>query len=73
MNAILPAGPNATVAHALAAALQRHGVDTVFGQSIPSALFLAVPEFGITRIGYRTENAGGAMADGYARILYANG
>ena len=61
-------GANTTGAHVLAAALQRHGVTRVFGQSIPSALFLAAPDYGIRQIGYRTENAGAAMADAYARI-----
>ncbi|MEH6772715.1 MAG: acetolactate synthase catalytic subunit [Cereibacter changlensis] len=59
---------NRTGAHVLAAALQRHGVTQVFGQSIPSALFLAAPDYGIRQVGYRTENAGAAMADAYARI-----
>ena len=44
------------------------GSADVFGQSLPSALFLATPKVGIRQIAYRTENAGGAMADGYARI-----
>ena len=34
---------NMTGAHALAAALHRHGVRDVFGQSIPSSLLLAAP------------------------------
>lgn len=55
-------------AHIFAAALKRHGVEVIFGQSIPSALFLAAPEYGITQVGYRTENAGAAMADAYARV-----
>lgn len=59
---------NMTGAHVLAAALKRHGVKEVFGQSIPSALFLAAPAYGIRQIGYRTENAGAAMADAYARV-----
>jgi acetolactate synthase I/II/III large subunit len=59
---------NATVAHVVAAALRRHSVNVVFGQSIPSALFMATPEYHIRQVGYRTENAGGAMADGYARV-----
>jgi acetolactate synthase-1/2/3 large subunit len=59
---------NTTVAVRIAAAFQRHGVDLVFGQSIPSAFHLAAPDFGIRQAAYRTENAGGAMADGYARI-----
>ena len=57
-----------TVAEALAEALARHGVRSIFGQSLPSALFLATPGAGIRQIAYRTENAGGAMADGFARI-----
>ena len=55
-------------AHVLARALQRHGVEVMFGQSLPSALYLVAPEFGIRQIAYRTENAGAAMADGYARV-----
>jgi acetolactate synthase-1/2/3 large subunit len=54
-------------AHLLARALKRHGVEVIFGQSLPSALLLVAPESGIRQIAYRTENAGGAMADGYAR------
>lgn len=57
-----------TGAQYLAAALQRHGVKEIFGQSLPSALFLAAPYYGIRQIGYRTENAGTVMADAYARI-----
>jgi acetolactate synthase-1/2/3 large subunit len=59
---------NMTGAHVLAAALSRHGVKEIFGQSIPSALFLAAPDYGIRQIGYRTENAGAAMADAFARV-----
>ena len=57
-----------TVASALAEGLARHGVTDIFGQSLPSALFLATPKVGIRQIAYRTENAGGTMADGYARV-----
>jgi acetolactate synthase I/II/III large subunit len=57
-----------TVAEALATGLARHGITVVFGQSLPSALFLATPAHGIRQVAYRTENAGGAMADGYARV-----
>ena len=57
-----------SVAYLLARALQRHGIELVFGQSIPSALHLACEDLGIRQIGYRTENAGGYMADGHARI-----
>ena len=54
-------------AHLLARALKRHGVEVLFGQSLPSALHLVIPQFGMRQIAYRTENAGAAMADGYAR------
>jgi acetolactate synthase I/II/III large subunit len=64
---------NATVAHRFVEALARHGVEVMFGQSLPSQLHLAAPEFGIRQIGYRTENAGAAMADGYARISHKVG
>ena len=57
-------------AHVFARALQRHGVELMFGQSLPSALYLVAPEFGIRQIAYRTENAGAAMADGYARASH---
>jgi len=52
----------------LAGGLRRHGVRQIFGQSIPASLLLAAPDFGIRQIGYRAENAGGIMADGFARI-----
>ncbi|MBI3917690.1 MAG: acetolactate synthase catalytic subunit [Betaproteobacteria bacterium] len=55
-------------AHVLARSLERHQVEVMFGQSLPSALYLVAPEFGIRQIAYRTENAGAAMADGYARV-----
>jgi acetolactate synthase-1/2/3 large subunit len=57
-----------TVADALALAVKRHGVTDVFGQSLPSAFFLAAARHGLRQVSYRTENAGGAMADGYARV-----
>ena len=59
---------NATVAKQIAAALQRHGVEMIFAQSLPSAVVLACEEIGIRQIAYRQENMGGVMADGYARI-----
>ena len=59
--------PHPCGAHLLARALKRHGVEVLFGQSLPSALHLVIPEFGMRQIAYRTENAGAAMADGYAR------
>jgi acetolactate synthase I/II/III large subunit len=59
---------NATVAFRLAEAFRRHGVTLTFGQSLPSAFHLASPHLGIDQKVYRQENAGGSMADGYARI-----
>ncbi|MGD9478637.1 acetolactate synthase catalytic subunit [Shinella sp. G-2] len=59
---------NETVAECIARALKRHGVDTLFAQSLPSAVVLAAEAIGIRQIAYRQENMGGAMADGYARI-----
>lgn len=57
-----------TVADALAESLLRLGVETIFAQSLPSALILAAERVGIRQLVYRTENAGGAMADGFARM-----
>ncbi|TDC93074.1 acetolactate synthase catalytic subunit [Actinomadura sp. 7K507] len=57
-----------TVADVIAGALARHGVETILGQSNPTELMLAAERIGIRQILYRTENAGGAMADGFARI-----
>ncbi len=59
---------NATVAVHMAHAFRRHGVERVFGQSLPSLFLLAAEDLGVRQIGYRTENAGAAMADGYARV-----
>lgn len=57
-----------SVARALASGLLRHGVGVIFGQSLPSAVLLAAEDLGIRQLAYRTENAGAAMADGFARI-----
>jgi len=57
-----------TVAHAIVKALKRHGVSLMFGQSLPSMIHLAAEQAGIKQIAYRTENAGGYMADSYARL-----
>ncbi|KQZ61048.1 acetolactate synthase catalytic subunit [Sphingopyxis sp. Root1497] len=57
-----------TVAQAIAKALIRHEVEIIFGQSNPSALMLAAEDAGVRQILFRTENAGGVMAEGYARI-----
>lgn len=64
---------NINGAQLFASALKRHGVEVIFGQSIPAALFLATPSYGIRQIGYRTENAGAVMADAYARITHKVG
>jgi acetolactate synthase-1/2/3 large subunit len=53
---------------ALAVALARHGVSVMFSQCFPVRTQHVAPKYGIRQIGFRTENAGGAMADGYARI-----
>jgi len=57
-----------TVSHRIAAALKRHDVTVLFGQSLPSMVHLAANELGLRQISYRQENTGGYMADGYARI-----
>ena len=64
---------NLSASQVFAAAFARHGVDTIFGQSIPSAFFLSTPEFGIRQCAYRTENAGAVMADAFARISHRVG
>ena len=56
-----------TVADEVARALFDAGIRQIFGQSCPTALMLAAEQLGIRQIGYRTENAGAAMADAYAR------
>jgi acetolactate synthase-1/2/3 large subunit len=53
---------------ALAAGLARHGVSVIFSQCFPVRTQHVAPKYGIRQIGFRTENAGGAMADGYARV-----
>jgi acetolactate synthase I/II/III large subunit len=54
-------------------ALIRHGVQFLFGQSNPPGLTLAAHDLGIMQIGYRQENAGTYMADGYARASHKVG
>ncbi|VWX61718.1 Acetolactate synthase catalytic subunit [Burkholderiales bacterium 8X] len=55
------------VGTAMALAMRAAGIDTVFGQCCPIPFFIAADRAGIRQIGYRTENAGVVMADGYAR------
>ena len=57
-----------TVAEAIVERLAQHGVDVMFSQSLPSAVLIAAEDRGITQFTYRTENAGAAMADGFARL-----
>lgn len=54
-------------ARLLARAFARHGITVAFGQSTPSLFHLIAPDHGIRQVAYRTETAGGAMADGLAR------
>jgi len=53
---------------AIAVALKRHGIELTFSQCFPVRTQHVAPQYGIRQIGFRTENAGGAMADGYARV-----
>ncbi|MCC7038936.1 MAG: acetolactate synthase catalytic subunit [Burkholderiales bacterium] len=56
-----------SVAQIIADCLRRHGVEVMFSQCLPSALVQAAEDIQIRHFMYRTENAGTAMADGYAR------
>ncbi|WP_096200088.1 acetolactate synthase catalytic subunit [Bacillus sp. FJAT-45350] len=56
----------ATNAMRIALALKRNGVEYIFGQSNPPSVTLACNDIGIKQIGYRQENAGSFMAQGYA-------
>jgi acetolactate synthase-1/2/3 large subunit len=68
MGSVVKQDENKTVAERIALALKRHGVEIIFGQSLPSAVILAAEAIGIRQVAYRQENMGGAMADGYARV-----
>ena len=61
-------GQKQTVAEAIVERLAQHGVDVMFSQSLPSAVLIAAEDRGITQFTYRTENAGAAMADVFARV-----
>lgn len=50
----------------VALALKRHGVTEIFGQSNPPTITLECMALGIRQVGYRQENAGGYMAQGFA-------
>lgn len=57
-----------TVADVIAHSLHRHGVRMILAQSNPTAMLLAAERIGIRQVLFRTENAGGVMADGFARV-----
>jgi acetolactate synthase-1/2/3 large subunit len=57
-----------TVAQVIASSLARHGVEILFAQSLPSMVALSAEDLNIRQFAYRTENAGAAMADGFARL-----
>lgn len=57
-----------TVAESLAVACDDTGYATCSGRVCLRCSFLATPEQSIRQVVYRAENAGGAMADGYARV-----
>lgn len=57
-----------TIGHIIARTLKKHGITQFFGQSLPSMFVLAAEELGMKQIAYRTENAGGYMADAAARV-----
>ena len=57
-----------TVGHSIGKMLLRHGIHEFFGQGLPQGLSMAFEELGIRQVTYRTENGGGYMTDGYARI-----
>ena len=52
----------------VALALKRHGVTEIFGQSNPPTITLECMALGIRQVGYRQENAGGYMAQGFAMM-----
>ncbi|MPZ57828.1 MAG: acetolactate synthase catalytic subunit [Rhizobiales bacterium] len=57
-----------TVAEMIAGSLARHGVEILFAQSLPSMVALSAEDLNIRQFAYRTETAGAAMADGFARL-----
>lgn len=67
------ASAHTTVGHAIGRCLLRHGVSLFFGQAFPQGLSMAFEDLGLRQIFYRTENAGGCMADGYARVAHKPG
>ncbi|MGE7664657.1 acetolactate synthase catalytic subunit [Ureibacillus composti] len=57
-----------TNAERAARALYKNGVREIFGQSNPQTIMLACEELGIRQIGFRQENAGSYMAQGYGMV-----
>ena len=57
-----------SVGHSIGKMLLRHGIHEFFGQGLPQGLSIPFEELGLRQITYRTENGGGYMADGYARV-----
>jgi acetolactate synthase-1/2/3 large subunit len=56
----------ATCGERIANALKRHGVQYIFGQSNPPTIVYAAEQIGIPQIGFRQENTGGYMTQGYS-------
>lgn len=50
----------------VALALKRHGVTEIFGQSNPPSIMLEANALGIRQIGFRQENSGSYMAQGFS-------
>lgn len=67
-DSVMMANTSRTLVDVVADGLVRHGVEFILGQSVPTALVLACEDRGIRNITYRQENAGGAIADGFARV-----
>ncbi|MCL4854558.1 MAG: hypothetical protein KJZ78_24625, partial [Bryobacteraceae bacterium] len=65
---VVSSGTQQSVAQLVADCLARHGVEVMFSQCLPSAVLLAAEDIRIRHFMYRTENAGAAMADGFARM-----
>ncbi|WP_368900959.1 acetolactate synthase catalytic subunit [Oceanobacillus oncorhynchi] len=57
-----------TNAERFAQTLYKNGVRYIFGQSNPQTIMLASEAIGIKQIGFRQENAGAYMAQGYGMI-----
>ena len=57
-----------TNAQRMAHALKKNEVEYLFGQSNPPSITLACDDIGIKQIGYRQENAGSYMTQGYAMV-----